>query len=119
MTKESWKIVKNIESGPNIDIPHQMKTGNGKHIQGIQNICNEFNNYTTNLSIKKQTIENIQLEVFAPVTLFLTTTTPEEIQDIPSKTSKKAFLGIDNIPDSLLKSGSKQISTVLSHLINE
>nr|CAH7765474.1 unnamed protein product [Callosobruchus chinensis] len=92
---------------------------NNTTITGSQNICNEFNNFFINSSATNPKYGKLKLQPQSNVTYFFTPTTPQEIQDVISKTTSKPAAGIDEICGAVIKSVSKVIAEPLSYLINE
>lgn len=118
IVKESWKVVNEMKVGKLKTIPNEM-VHNENIITGLKNICNHFNLYFTNMEYPTPDSENPKLPEILPTTFFLTPTTPEEVERIMMKTTTKNSAGPDEINGTVLKSVNKDISTILSDLIND
>nr|CAH7716746.1 unnamed protein product [Callosobruchus chinensis] len=116
--KESWKIINQHKGCRYKPLPSSFRHNNTT-ITGSQNICNEFNNFFINSSATNPQYGKLKLQPQSNVTYFLTPTTPQEIQDVISKTTSKPAAGIDEICGTVIKSVSNVIAEPLSFLINE
>lgn len=129
VAKTTWGII-NSEVGKHKDFKSDISLNfNGVKYADPKNVSNIFCNYFSNFAaaVKNHSCThqysdpnldtNCRDFLFRP-TFHLTPTNEKEVENVIGKLKPKNSVGFDEIPVSILKLIKKQISKVLSHLIN-
>lgn len=119
MMRESWKIIDECRNGNEKNSSISVFDNNIK-VTYPADVANLFSNFLTSLSgsCPKPNVENINIKNFQH-SMYLSPTTPTEIENIIRKTTTKPAAGIDEIHGIALRSVCKDISIPLSYLVNE
>lgn len=127
ISKESWKVVKNLTCDENVNNSNISLKTNDELITNPSNVANIFNNYFVE-EIKKLTeqdndgTERVQVRNqynfnFGDFRLWPTTIT--EVREVIDKVSAKSSAGIDEIPCSILKVCKEIVAEPLVLIINK
>ncbi|PNF35448.1 hypothetical protein B7P43_G04120 [Cryptotermes secundus] len=125
-SRAMWDIVK-------AELGNQRKTAknieinvNGVHIQDPKTTANLFNEYYTNVAkemisknlIVKTNEIDINIVKYNSNSMFLTPTTNEEVIEVIKGMGNKKSVGIDDIPDYVIKKCYPKITPALTYIIN-
>lgn len=127
VARTTWGVI-NFEVGNKTQIKHDISLKlNGVHYSDPKNVSNIFCDYFSNIacsvknnlnvSLQKQEVDLNKDRLFNR-TFRLTPTDEQEVEKVISLLKNKNSVGFDEIPISILKTTKKQVSKVLSHLIN-
>jgi hypothetical protein len=125
-SRAMWDIVK-VELGNQRKIAKNIKISqNGVNIQDPKAIANVFNEYYTNVA-KKTISENLVLKPneidinivkYNSNSMFLTPATNEEVIEVIKGMGNKKSVGMDDIPDYIIKKCYPKIVHALTYIIN-
>lgn len=118
--KESWNIINEAKNNKEKYSTLKLKSNNDEIITDVADIANLFSDFFSSLvdSCPKPKHDNIKI-INHEQNFYLTPTTPNEVNNIISKTTSRPAAGIDDIHGKILRAVSSYIINPLSYLINE
>ena len=125
--KKTWQNINKLinKNSQCNQFPESFSDGTCQYKTNVE-IANGFNNYFINIGNSlaqdipdtQTTASDYLLTAPIPNSLFITPTTPDEINEVINKLKPKSSAGHDNISPKLIKKFQKSISLPLTHIVN-